>query len=327
MNVDPHRLRRTRCRVCLALAGMLVLAWASGGLAEETPQHAIASRLATETLLLDVARAGERLVAVGEWGHVVLSDDGGKTWRQARSVPTRMTLTEVVFADAKLGWAVGHDAVMLHTSDGGETWELQFSAPEEQETLLSVWFESADHGIAVGTFGLAIETWDGGRSWTRRTLIEDEDPPHFYHIFAGPEGSVFIAAEFSWVYRSRDSGRSWERLRAPYDGSLWGGISLDGQGILVFGMRGHAFRSGDLGESWQEVDTGTDQSLQNATRLGSTAIVLVGLGGVVTTSADGGSTFSAGIEADRLGIAAVAEGVDGVLLLFGEAGVKTRPTR
>jgi photosystem II stability/assembly factor-like uncharacterized protein len=101
-------------------------------------------------------------------------------------------------------------------------------------------------------------------------------------------------------------------------------MRLDGSGVLVFGMRGHAFRSEDLGESWQEVDTGTDQSLQDATRRLGGGIVMVGLGGVVVTSADGGRTFTAAVEADRRGIAAVAEGTDGALLLFGEAGIKTR---
>ena len=321
------RRKQVAAAALLVLTAVLVLVWPVKGLAEESAQHATASRLATKTLLLDVARAGERLVAVGEWGHVVLSDDGGKTWRQAQSVPTRMTLTELAFVDARQGWAVGHDAVVLHTSDGGETWELQFSAPEEEATLLSVWFENADHGIAVGSFGLAIETRDGGRSWEPRTLIEDEDPPHLNHLFAGPEDTLFIAAEFAWVYRSRDGGRSWERFRPPYEGSFWGGMPLDGSGVLVFGMRGHAFRSEDLGERWQELDTGTNQSLQDATRLVGGGIVMVGLGGVVVTSADGGRTFTAAVEADRRGIAAVAEGADGALLLFGEAGIKTRPAR
>ena len=44
---------------------------------------------ALRSTLLDVASAGQRLVAVGERGHVLLSDDQGKTWRQARTVPTR----------------------------------------------------------------------------------------------------------------------------------------------------------------------------------------------------------------------------------------------
>jgi photosystem II stability/assembly factor-like uncharacterized protein len=307
------------------LVGVLALAWAAAGLAKESQQRAIPSRLVTETLLLDVARAGERLVAVGEWGHVILSDDSGKSWRQAQLVPTRVTLTEVTFVDARQGWIVGHDAVILHTTDGGETWELQFSDPEDEAVLLSVWFENAEHGIAVGAFGSMFETRDGGKQWEERSALEVEgEGPHLNHIFAGPKGSLFIAAEFGSVFRSQDDGQSWQHLELPYAGSLWGGMPLDGGAILIFGMRGHAFRSEDLGNSWETVDTGTDQSLQSVTRLRDGKIVMVGLGGVVTTSADGGRSFKAAIQPDRVGIAAVAQGADGALLLFGEAGLKTR---
>lgn len=309
------------------LAGVVVVGWAAAGAAKkESVDYATPSDIALKTLLVDVARAGDRLVAVGEWGHVMLSDDGGESWRQARSVPTQVTLTEVTFADARQGWAVGHDAVVLHTRDGGETWELQYSDPENEGMLFSVWFEDAEHGIVVGCFGTMLETRDGGEHWEERPPLEFEDEgPHLNHIFAGPDGVLFIAAEFGSAFRSRDKGQTWEHLDVPYDGSLWGGLALDGGEILIFGMRGHAFRSADLGESWEAVETGTNQSLQDAVRLGDGKIVMVGLGGVVTTSTDGGQTFQAAIEPDRRGIASVAEGADGMLLLFGESGLKKRP--
>jgi photosystem II stability/assembly factor-like uncharacterized protein len=316
----PNRPRR--CLSMLTLALLAVYAAFPGGAAGE---QAIPSRLATKTLLLDVARADGRLVAVGEWGHVLLSDNGGGNWRQAASVPTRVTLTAVTFVDAKQGWAVGHDAVVIHTSDGGETWEMQFQAPEEELPLLSVWFENAEHGLAAGAFSMLLETKDGGETWQRRTLDPHEaEDYHLNAIFRGPGDSLFIAAEAGSIYRSLDDGASWKRLHPPYRGSFWGGLSLDGKALLVFGMRGHLFRSEDLGESWQKVATGTDQSLQSATIRKDGSIVVVGLGGAVLTSKDDGRTFSAAIEPDRRGIAAVADGSDGRLLLFGETGVKNR---
>ena len=211
-----------------------------------------------------MARADGRLVAVGEWGHVLLSDDGGGSWRQAESVPTRATLTAVTFADAKRGWAVGHDAVVIHTRDGGETWELQLQAPEEEVPLLTVWFQNAEHGLAAGAFALMIETTDGGKTWRRRPFTPNPDEDyHLNAIFRGPGDSLFIAAEFGSIYRSLDGGASWERLHPPYQGSFWGGLAVGEEAFLVFGMRGHVFRSEDLGESWQELDSGTDQSLQS----------------------------------------------------------------
>jgi photosystem II stability/assembly factor-like uncharacterized protein len=327
MSEGFSRKQMTRYGTHAVLAAVLALTWATTGLAKEKPlDYAIPSQLVMQTLLLDVTRAGERLVAVGEWGHVALSDDGGKTWRQAKSVPTRTTLTEVTFVDAKQGWCVGHEAVILHTSDGGENWELQFSAPDDdQAALLSVWFENAEHGIAVGAFGSMFETRDGGKKWEERDPLETEgEQPHLNHIFAGPKATLFIAAEFGSVFRSQDNGQSWKHIELPYDGSLWGGIPIDGDGVLIFGMRGHAFASHDLGESWETVETGTDQSLQSATRLRDGKIVMVGLGGVVATSTDGGRKFTAAIQPDRVGIAAVAEGADGTLLLFGETGLTKR---
>jgi len=309
-------------RRCLSMLIPILLAASGAGSGEE---HAIPSQLATKTLLANVARADGRLIAVGEWGHVVLSDDGGTTWRQAKSVPTRVTLTAVTFTDSRNGWAVGHDAVVIHTRDGGETWELQHRAPEEEAPLLTVWFENPEHGFAAGAFGMLIETLDGGKRWRLRLLTSNADEDrHLNAIFPGPGGTLFIAAEAGSIYRSLDGGASWERLHPPYEGSFWGGLTVDSNAFLVFGMRGHLFRSEDLGESWQQLESGTDQSLQSGTVRADGSIVLVGLGGAVLTSSDGGRTFSAAIESDRRGIAAVAEGGEGKLLLFGEMGVKTR---
>ena len=289
--------------------------------AEDTV-YATPSRLATSSLLLDVARAGDRLVAVGEWGHVLLSEDGGSSWRQARSVPTRVTLCEVVFVDEQHGWAVGHDATVIHTRDGGETWRRQFFAPAEEVPLLTVWFEDTRHGFAAGGFGLLIETRDGGESWERRVLAEPEEDPHLSHLFAGPGAVLVLAAEAGVVYRSGDAGAHWQRLELPYRGSFWGGLTLESGAMLLCGMRGHAFRSEDAGRSWQPVETETDQSLESGVQLSNGTVVLVGLGGVVATSRDDGRRFVARNESERKGFAAVAEAPEGRLLLVGEAGVR-----
>jgi photosystem II stability/assembly factor-like uncharacterized protein len=79
---------------------------------------AIESPKAAKGLMIDVVHAGKRLVAVGDRGHILYSDDQGSTWTQAK-VPTRQLLTAVFFIDDKQGWAVGHDAQILSSSDGG----------------------------------------------------------------------------------------------------------------------------------------------------------------------------------------------------------------
>ena len=78
----------------------------------------------SKSLLQDVTRAGDRLVVVGERGHIAYSDDNGKTWIQA-DVPTRAMMNAVFFISPEEGWAVGHDELVLHTVDGGKVWEMQ----------------------------------------------------------------------------------------------------------------------------------------------------------------------------------------------------------
>lgn len=292
-------------------------------LAPSTPASgdaAVPSPLAWKSLLLDAADTGDRIVAVGEWGHVVLSDDRGASWRQAGSVPTRTTLTGVFFIDEDRGWAVGHDAVVIHTEDGGERWTLQHDAPDLEAPLLSVWFGSEVRGIAVGAFGLRLETSDGGRRWQRApadAVIEDR---HLNDVFAA-RGTLFAAAEGGNVYRSQGNA-SWSGLELPYTGSLWGGLALGDGTILAFGMRGHAFRSEDLGTHWSAIDTGTDQSLIGATELDDGTVHIVGLGGTVLTSRDGGRTVTQTTLAHRRAIAAVVRGTEGRLVLFGEEGAE-----
>jgi len=94
--------------------GLLALLCGGAPLHAQTgdPQirYSIESPRAASSLLLDVTHAGERLVAAGDRGHILYSDDGGASWTQAK-VPTRQLLTAIYFADAQHGWAVGHDAL------------------------------------------------------------------------------------------------------------------------------------------------------------------------------------------------------------------------
>ena len=52
-------------------------------------------------------------------------------------MPVSSDLTAVFFVDDKQGWAVGHDGVILHTADGGETWALQLDGRAANELLIA----------------------------------------------------------------------------------------------------------------------------------------------------------------------------------------------
>lgn len=309
----------------MVLMALAALAWSTEP-PEETPVQAIASAKASRTLLLDVAQAGSRLVAVGDRGHILYSDDQGRDWRQA-SVPSRALLTAVTFVDAQHGWAVGHDAQILASADGGLSWGLQHQDLERQAPLLDVWFGDTQHGIAVGAYGALLETRDGGQHWEDiAERLDNEDQFHLNGIAAVKDAGLFVVGEAGSMFRSTDDGQHWERVQSPYEGSLFGVIgTARAHTLLAYGLRGNLFRSEDFGDTWQPIALGSERgplqfSLSGAGLLANGGLVLVGNGGSVLRSDDNGQRFSVFTRGDRIALAGVAGTGDGELVLVGQGG-------
>nr|VFJ48769.1 MAG: Uncharacterized protein BECKDK2373B_GA0170837_102122 [Candidatus Kentron sp. DK] len=297
----------------------------------ENPEHAWISPLAAESLLLAVEdTGGQQLVAVGERGHVLYREKGADQWHQA-DVPTQALLTGVSFSDARHGWAVGHDAIILATADGGRTWRKVHEAADEERPLLDIHFQDRHTGIAIGAYGYLLRTGDGGASWQPGVV----DPEHDFHLNAiaavpgdlarGAEGAasrLYIAAESGVVYRSDDGGSHWRILNPPYDGSFFGVYPLAGDRVLAFGLRGHLFVSEDAGGHWRAVATGTEATLTSAIGLDGGQILLTGhAGALLLLDADLQTVHRARLPERRDFSDVIRLGPDRVLLV-GEGGVR-----
>jgi photosystem II stability/assembly factor-like uncharacterized protein len=305
--------------------------------------------LAPQSMMLDIAEAGDDLVVVGDRGHVLISPDHGETWQQQRT-PTRALLTAVWFHDRQLGWAVGHDAVILRTEDGGETWCRVHFAPELEFPLFDVWFADENNGFAVGAYGYFLRTADGGRSWEEEMLEIVEPAPeegldvegadaaaddamdddwgddlpadlHMNRIVSDAAGRLYIMAEAGTVFRSEDQGFTWMAMNPPYDGSFFGGVAPDAGSLLVFGLRGNMFRSSDGGETWRSIRLPVDTSLFGGARLADGSVLVVGTAGVMLFSREGES-FSLHQRDDRKALMSVIGLDDGSVIVIGEPGVE-----
>jgi photosystem II stability/assembly factor-like uncharacterized protein len=268
-------------------------------------------------LLVDGVRVGSRLVAVGDHGYIVLSDDEGARWRRA-AAPVAPLLTAVVFAVAKRGWAVGHVATYLATADGGESWTRQFSAPAEHRPLLDVLFLDAAHGIAVGAYGAYYETADGGRTWGARKIIAEDR--HFNAIVRVKGDRLLIIGEAGTLLASRDAGHTWTMVASPYKGSLFGGLVADDGSVLAYGLRGRIFRSSDGGDTWAPVDEVTTATLMGGARLPDGALAIAGSAGTVLLSRDAGRTFTAVARDTARAYATLIPGAPGEAMVLGEGG-------
>lgn len=229
------------------------------------------------TYLLGADEAGARLVAVGERGIIVLSDDQGASWRQVQT-PVSVTLTTVRFADARNGYAVGHGGSVLVSQDAGEHWTLILEGQQAAQILLQaardggnaraiaeaerlvadgadkpfldIQVSDAKHAIVVGAYGLALVTRDAGHSW--QAALSPEDNPGGLHLNAvRADGQrVLIVGEQGLVLLSEDRGAHFRPLHTPYGGSFFTAELLPRGGLLVAGLRGTTLRSDDAGASW-----------------------------------------------------------------------------
>lgn len=270
--------------------------------AEEAPAVPVKPRasemaaLASRSLLLGVSNTGKHLIAVGDRGNILASNDG-VNWAQVE-VPVRATLTAVEFADENNGWAVGHDATILHTRDGGRTWQLQNFQPELEKPFLDVLFTDANNGMAIGAYGLFMVTQDGGANWSEldASAIREEEL-HLNSITRLGNGQFFVVGETGMMGVSAD-GQAWERLAAPYEGSLYGAIARGDKGAVIFGLRGNVYSTDDVRSGqWTKVDVRTVASFFGGVRLPSGDIAMVGLAGEIAVLSANGSVRNTKVEA------------------------------
>ena len=300
---------------------ILLLSFLTIPIINAQPQDAIVAPLASKSLLLDITIVNQStLVAVGERGHILLSNDG-ELWQQAK-VPVQATLTAVYFFDENRGWAVGHDATILATKDGGLTWQLQQHLPHVQKPLLDVLFTDENNGIAIGAYGLFYRTVDAGEHWAieyhneflfpedqeylAELKLQDEKAyldeqssilPHFNRVVADGR-TLYLVGEIGLIAKSNDFGLNWQKFDEIYPGSFYD-INRTQQGnLLVVGLRGHIFRSLRNGTPWQESDSHVTALLSAIVLTDDERIFVLGNNGVLLESRDDGSTFTKHLQKD-----------------------------
>ena len=332
----------------LLLAGVFALAVQAAPAVLERP--AMHSAKAERSVMLGLARAGQRLVAVGERGIILLSDDDGVHWRQAE-VPVSVNLTAVQFVDARQGWVVGHLGVVLHSADGGETWRKQLdgiqaaklvlqaaeasgdaAAIEQAQAMvadgpdkpfLDLYFQDARVGYLVGAYNLILRTADGGQSW--QSWMQHLDNPQALNLYAirAWRGDLYIAGERGLLLRSSDGGEHFAALPSPYEGSFFGLLAAR-DGLLAYGLRGNAWWSEDGGTSWQALATGVESALAGALELADGRLLLAGQGGELLAAEPGGARAQSMPLRLAPGLASIVQAADGSLSSAGLSGVTTR---
>lgn len=329
---------------------LLLPVWSLIPAQEIEPQPADQARLAAQSLALDVVQAGQRYVAVGERGHVLISSDG-RDWTQAEFVPVQATLTRVAFAGGRL-WAVGHDSVIIHSRDLGRSWSLQHFDPEREKPLLDVHFFNANEGIAIGAYGLYMRTSDAGSTWDLLVMedlvtsedidwdeaaqaiesfdeFQDEGIDDFGDDAFGDDAfddDEFGDDEFG------DLDDDYYDAAADFDRGCYeflechlnAFVDLGDDHFLIAAERGYGYRSFDAGESWEAFRFPYPGSMFGLIQISDNEVLAFGLRGHVQYSADRGASWEI-LDTDlQSSLKGATIDPDGRALIVGAGAAKVR---
>lgn len=303
---------------------------------------AIAVSDAPSLPLLDIARAGDRLVAVGERGLVIVSDDEGESWRQAE-VPVSATLTALSFATARKGWAVGHSGVILHTDDGGNSWQRQFDGNDANQQFLDyankqvVKFTgqinalskagdtAASDSTAPALADLEYELEEAMFAQEDAQAAVDSGPADpFLDVLAISADTAIAVGAYGMIYRTDNAGKTWQLGVAGIeniDRYHYYAIARSEHGqMFLSGEAGLLYRSSDNGFIWERFDELYDGSLFGLVAKGH-SVVAFGLRGNIFRSDDDGGTWSQWDNPNEYSLYGGSVLADGGVVLLGSGGL------
>ena len=217
---------------------------------------------------------------------------------QANDMIGDATLRAVQFADESEGWAVGDDGVILHSIDGGDTWERQVSGT--RASLRAVKFLNPYTGWAVGrtdrpeggSAGVILHTTDGGLKW--RVAIEDGMPGlRGVQFFDDKTGFVVgdgAGAAPSGVFQTVDGGRNWKPMPG---GRVAAWNAVDGKSLAdcaLVGVNGSMGLVRDNSVALADVEALGGRSVR-AVKIEGKIGFAVGQGGLIMASNSAGSKW------------------------------------
>lgn len=347
-------LNRTKAGVLPALltAALLVAPGAVGAAQAVWERPAPLATRAERAVLLNVAFAGKRLVAVGERGLVLRSEDEGRHWTQSPA-PVSVTLSKSYFVSAQTGWATGHSGVILRTDDGGKSWTRQLDGIQAarlaaakylqdstdptlkaqaaaarqlqqdgaDKPFFDILFTDARTGFAIGAYGLVFRTEDGGAHWT--PWMEHLANPQGLHLYGMAQrgNSLFIAGEQGLLLQSTDGGKQFRSVPTPYKGSYFGIVSLACGDLYLYGLRGNLFRSSDEGASWTKIDAPSQASFSAGLALSDTDALFANQAGQAFTARHDAGALQAMPAIAPAPITSIARMPDGAWVIASMRGI------
>lgn len=256
------------------------------------------------------------------WTHVGTPSGGEAERDQAHQVPT-------MNANAPLGgpwsiWAVGEQAKMVESEDGGLTWITKNTSTG---AFYSVAFPTRQSGWVIGSGGAIFHTNDGGATWGQQGKgVTSEDLSEV--AFVEPNVGWIVGGE-GIVLHTEDAGNTWKPEKSGAPSYLSFVTFINKQSGWASGSDGAIVHTEDGGATWKKQNSPTVRSLIGMSFPSATSGWVVGRKGTILHTEDGGSTWktqASGTRVDMMSVAFVspqsgwAVGRDGVILHTDDSG-------
>ncbi|HEX2774001.1 MAG TPA: hypothetical protein VHN18_16445, partial [Micromonosporaceae bacterium] len=258
------------------------------------------------------------------------STDGGLTWTQL-TIPTQANfasdLIEIAPSDPRIIYATDAPS-LLRSSDAGATWQ-------GTNGYLSSVTDIAIHPtnpqiLYAGTqFDSVQRSSDGGRTWTTGTGLPDLGVNAVAVDRSQPTTVYAGTAEPGTLYRSIDSGATWQRLSVSgVSGAVLDIVSADAGKVYVGTQYAGVYRSLDRGATWLHRTAGirgTDVRDLLVMPAAPNTIFAATYGDGVHRSTDGGHTWTRrGLLGLKVGRLSTFSAAGQTLYAATDKGVSTR---
>ncbi|MGM0526535.1 MAG: WD40/YVTN/BNR-like repeat-containing protein [Pseudomonadota bacterium] len=285
-----------------------------------------------QSALIEIAAAGDKLVAVGAHGNIIHRQRDDNTWQQA-SVPTSVLLTSVHFFNEQIGWATGHHGVLLKTEDGGKNWrrvldgfrlmDLEIAFYKQQVADLEQQIETAEDA-EVGDLEWDLDTAKFQLETVQQSKQESGPTKPFMDIVSINEQTAIAIGAYNTIVKTTDGGDNWQLLNNQLDnpdGFHLNAISANEQQLFIAGEAGTAYRSKDSGNSWEAVPPPYQGSFFGAHFDNEGRLWVYGLRGNLFYSTDLGDSYQKVDSAVDVNLSAGFTDTEGHQWLVGNSGV------
>ena len=255
--------------------------------------------------------------------------DGGANWT-ATTVPSiRTNYVEAISAD--IAWATAYNNI-YKTTDGGQTWAVQYTTDQFQVMGLSAtdennaWAVGANDGYAgMLPYGVVLNTTDGGTNWVQQNTGYINA---MATISSGTPQSVWVGGTGTVLIRKGGANDGWGQVQCAVVDKLRGLAATDAGTAWICGEQGMLAKVNTQGGYcvWK---TGVSLNLWSIAALDSQTAWAVGDGGAILKTTDGGFNWapqSSGVTSLLYRVRALdaqtlwAVGHDGVIIKSGDAG-------